>query len=364
MSSPKTILTVLGTRPEIVKFSPLLPEFDRHYRHVLVHTGQHYDENMDRIFFRELKLRMPRHFLNVGSGSQGAQTGRMLERLEPLMAKHKPDCVMVLGDTNSTLAGGLVAAKLHVPIAHVESGCRSFNMRMPEEVNRVMVDHVSEWLFAPDAQAVRQLKDEGVSARKIHLVGNTGLDATRRIMGMISPQRLRKFNVKPEQYAMVTLHRAENTDDPKRFAGLIDALNQISKTIPLLFPVHPRTRGALKRHGLKLDRRIRELPALGSLDFIALLKHSIFVMSDSGGIQEEAAVVNKPCLVLREETEWMRLVEAGKNLLVGTHPRAIVSAARRLASSSALRREIARKKAPLSFGATKRIMQILRARKA
>ncbi len=360
MSAAKTVLSVLGTRPEIVKFSPLLPKLDESFRHVLIHTGQHYDENMDRIFFRELKLRAPRHFLNVGSGSQGAQTARMLERLDPLMQRHAPDLVVVLGDTNSTLAGGMVAAKRNIPIAHIEAGCRSFNMRMPEEVNRVMVDHVSEILFAPDEQAVNQLRDEGVSSRRIHLVGNTGLDATRRITKMISSGRLRRWGVKPEGYVLVTLHRAENTDDPRRFEGLVQAVQQVSRMIPVLFPIHPRTREALKRHRLSLGDGVRELPALGSLDFTALLQHSMLVLSDSGGIQEEAAVVNRPCLILREETEWMRLVKAGKNMLVGTSPVSIVKTAGKLIGSATLRRQIAAKRAPLAFGATERIMKVLR----
>jgi UDP-N-acetylglucosamine 2-epimerase len=355
----KTIVTVLGTRPEIIKFSPLLPIFDRRYRHILVHTGQHYDENMDRIFFRELRLKTPKHFLNVGSGSQALQTARMLERLEPILIKSKPNFVTVLGDTNSTLAGALVAAKLNIPVAHIEAGCRSFNWSMPEEKNRVLVDHVSTLLFAPDTQAVTQLKQEGISNSKVHLVGNTGLDATRRTVEITSDSRLKKFGVKIEGYALATIHRAENTDHPQRFRGLISALNDISKSVPILFPIHPRTVAVLKKNKIRLGPGIRSLPPLGNLDFIALLKNSLFILSDSGGVQEEAAVVNRPCLILREDTEWKRLVDAGKNFLVGIKPKQILRTAEHLVRSTEWRQKIRKKKAPLPFGATQKIIRIL-----
>ena len=356
----KTILTVLGTRPEIIKFSPLLPLFDKFYHHILVHTGQHYDENMDRIFFRELCLKPPCYFLNVGSAGHGTQTARILKRLEPILLKSKPDSVIVLGDTNSTLAGALVAAKLCIPVAHVEAGCRSFNRKMPEEKNRVLVDHVSEMLFAPDHDAVDHLKNEGISAAKIYRVGNTGLDAACRTMKLAKRSRLACFGVKPESYILATLHRAENTDDFRCFSRLIDAINQIAREIPVLFPIHPRTVAILKQHRIELVKGIQALPPVGNLDFIALLQHALFVMSDSGGIQEEAAVVNRPCLVLREETEWKRLVKAGKNFLVGTQTKDIVQLAKRLTRSARLRQHIAQKRAPLEFGAAERIIKILK----
>ncbi|NUN92240.1 MAG: UDP-N-acetylglucosamine 2-epimerase (non-hydrolyzing) [Verrucomicrobiae bacterium] len=355
------ILSVLGTRPEIVKFSPILPLLDRAFRHRLVHTGQHYDENMDRVFFRELRLRTPDDFLKVGSGGQGAQTARMLERLEPILTRFAPEWVMVLGDTNSTLAGALVAAKRGIRIAHIEAGCRSFNRAMPEEINRVLVDHVSDLLFAPDAEAVRHLREEGIRAPKVHLVGNTGLDAVRRTMRLAGKERLRRFGVRSGGFALATIHRAENTDDPARCLRLMEALKRISTRLPVLFPVHPRTRGVLKRHGIRLAKRIRALDPLGNLDFVALMREAMFVLSDSGGIQEEAAVVNTPCLILREETEWTRLVKAGKNFLVGTHPAAICLAAERLMDSSAFRARVATRVAPLNFGASRRILRILRA---
>ncbi len=355
----KTILTVLGTRPEIIKYSPLLPMLERQFHHVLVHTGQHYDENMDRIFFRELGLGAPRFFLNVGSAGQGLQTARMLERLEPILLKSRPHMVTVLGDTNSTLAGALVAAKLNIPVVHVEAGCRSFNRSMPEEKNRILVDHMSEILFVPDKPALANLVREGIPSAKIHLVGNTGLDATRRIMNLAGRERLARFGVKPESYVLATLHRAENTDDLDRFIGLLQAMNQVAQRIPVLFPVHPRTLAILKQHRFHFAAGIHAMRPLGNPDFIALLRYSLFVMSDSGGIQEEAAVVNRPCLILREDTEWVRLVKAGKNFLVGTQPENIVRMAKRLMSSDEFRREIRQRRAPLQFGASKRIINIL-----
>ncbi len=356
----KKLLTVLGTRPEIVKFSPLLPLFDRHFEHVLVHTGQHYDENMDRIFFGELELKAPSHFLNVGTADAGAgvQTGRMLERIEPIVKDARPDWVVVLGDTNSTLAGALVASKLNVPVAHVEAGCRSFNRRMPEEQNRVLVDHLSDLLFAPDAEAVAHLAREGI-ATGVHLVGNTGLDATARTLKFAGGDRLKAFGVEPGGYALLTLHRAENTNDVERFSRVIAAINEVSTRLPVLFAIHPRTQLVLERQRIRLAEGVHALPPLGNLDFIALLRYAQFVMSDSGGIQEEAAVVNRPCLILREETEWTRLVDSGKNFLVGTHQRGIVAMAQRLIESPTMRLNIAKLPAPLQFGAAKTIIDIL-----
>lgn len=357
----KSLVTVLGTRPEIVKFSPLLPRFDELFDHVLIHTGQHYDENMDGVFFEELRLKRPRRVLGVGEAGigPGIQTGRMLERLEPLVAQIRPDWVVVLGDTNSTLAGALVGSKLGLRVAHVEAGCRSFNRRMPEEANRIVADHLSDLLFAPDAQAVQNLGAEGIGAGRVHEVGNTSLDATRRTMEFAGADRLERFAVRPDEFAVVTLHRAENTDDGARLRGLVSAVNEVGRRIPLLFPIHPRTAAAIRRNGISLAPEVRVLPPIGNLDFLALLRFALFSMSDSGGIQEEAAVVNRPCLILRDETEWTRLVDAGKNFLAGTQPAEIVRTAQRLLESAELREAIRRREAPLNFGATERIVALL-----
>jgi UDP-N-acetylglucosamine 2-epimerase (non-hydrolysing) len=361
MSRKKTLVTVLGTRPEIVKFSPLLPEFDRHFRHTLIHTGQHYDANMDRIFFKELSLRAPQKPLNVGSGSQAVQTAKMLEGIEPILLKERPDMVAVLGDTNSTLAGALVAAKLNIPVVHVEAGCRSFNLSMPEEKNRILVDHISRYLFTPDKEGTRNLLKEGLPKKSIYEVGNTGLDATRRTMSLASPTRLKRFKVAPEKYVLATIHRAENTDDPSILRGLMEALNHIARETTVLFPIHPRTVAALNRHRIKLIPQVRQLEPIGNLDFVALLRDAVMVLSDSGGVQEEAAVINRPCLILRNDTEWTRLVDAGKNFLVGNKPRPIIREALKLLQSPEYREKVRRRKAPLNFGATQRIIKVLKA---
>ena len=357
----QTLLTVLGTRPEIVKLSPLLPMFDVRFRHVLVHTGQHYDENMDRIFFRELRLKQPEYFLNVGSAGlgQGVQTGRMLERLEPIIAAAKPDWVAVLGDTNTTLAGAIAAAKLNVRVAHIEAGCRSFNRGAPEEQNRVLVDHIADILFAPDREAVKHLTNEGIPRRRIHLVGSTAIDATRRSMHFTERKRLQQFGVRAGEFLLVTLHRAETTDDVRRVASIVQAINEIAQFVKVIFPVHPRTRAILKSKRIRLDPAVLALPAIGNLDFLTLLRYCMFVLSDSGGVQEEAAVVNRPCLILRDETEWTRIVDAGKNFLVGTATKRIVREAKRLFDSAELRKRIRRREAPIQAGASKRIVQIL-----
>jgi len=357
----KTLITILGTRPEITKLSPLIPLLDRRFRHVIVHTEQHYDENMDRVFFRELELRAPDRYLGAGGAgiAPAIQIARILERLEPILAAEKPDAALVLGDTNSALAGALAAAKAQVPVAHVEAGCRSFNRATPEEQNRVLIDHLAEFLFAPDRQAVQHLEREGISSRRIIEAGSTALDAVARTQRFVGRDRLARFGVEPERYALATLHRAENTDDPDRLRDLVDALGCIAARLPLIFPVHPRTAQALERHGLALAATIRVCEPLGYLDFIALARDALFILSDSGGIQEEAAALNRPCLVLREETEWTRLVDAGKNFLVGTAPDAIVATAERLLEDPAWGAEIASRPAHLAFGASERIVGAL-----
>lgn len=358
----KSIVTVLGTRPEIIKLSPVLPLFDKYFRHTLIHTGQHYDENMDSVFFRELRLSLPKHYLGAGSAGAGAgaQTGMMLQRLEPIVQKIKPDYLVVLGDTNSVLAGGLVASKLDIPVVHLEAGCRSFNRSAPEEQNRVVVDHLADLLFSPDSVASSNLRREGIDPSRIHLVGNTGLDATRRIMQFASLKRVERYGVKAKGYVLATLHRAETTNDKERLREVIAGLNDVAAHVPVVFPVHPRTAKLLKRFRIRLDPRIAAIDPIGNLDFVALLRGALFAMSDSGGVQEEAAVLNTPCLILRDETEWTRLVKSGKNFLVGTSAAGIVREARKLLDSPDLLRRIAQKKAPLSFGATQKIVKELK----
>jgi UDP-N-acetylglucosamine 2-epimerase len=354
-----SLCTILGTRPEIVKCSPLLGPLDRRFRHTLIHTGQHYDAALDGAFFEDLRLRQPDHRLTVGSAPHAEQTARILSGLEPILARLRPDWVLVQGDTNSALAGALTAAKLGLSVVHLEAGCRSFVRTMPEEINRVLIAQLARLHLAPDRLAVSHLRAEGIDLATIHDVGNTGLDATQRTLKLAGKERSRRFGVRPEGYLLATMHRAENTDDPQRLAGLVEALNRLSGEMPLLIPVHPRTRAAMVRDGLSWAEGVRELPPLGPLDFVGLLRDCLLVLSDSGGVQEEAAVLNRPCLILREETEWQRLVTARKNFLAGVQPDGVVELALRLIRSPARRERIRARPAPLRFGATDRVLDLL-----
>lgn len=358
----KTLCTILGTRPEVVKMSPLLPRLDRGWRHVLVHTGQHHDPELEQVFFEELGLRAPDHQLSVPGGGAAVQVGAMLASIEPVLATVRPDAVVVQGDTNSGFAGAWVAARLGIPVLHVEAGCRSFVPTMPEEMNRVLIARMAALHFAPDAVAVRNLRREGIPGTVIHEVGNTGLDACRRIARLAKRSRLAGFGVKPGRYAVATFHRAENTDDSGRLRGIVGGLERVARELPVLVPLHPRTAAALRREGMDLERSgLRVLPPLGPLDFTALLRDASLVLSDSGGVQEEAAVLNRPCLILRDETEWKRLVTAGKNFIAGTEADGIVRLARRFLGSRAFRDRVRAREAPLRFGATDRIVEVLKA---
>jgi len=311
------IATILGTRPEIIKLSPLIPLLEKQFTHILIHTGQHYDYEMDKVFFEELKLKEPNYKLNVGSHPQGKQTGIMLEKIESVLLKEKPNLVIVQGDTNSTLAGALAASKLGIKILHVESGCRSFNREMPEEINRVLTDAISSYLIAPDEQAVENLKKENVHGKIINL-GSTAFDAALRIKIFVDSTPMK------EEYVLLTLHRAENTT-PEQLRSILGSLNELAKEIPIIFPIHPRTQKIVTDHNINISN-IKSIPPTSYLKFISLLAHSKFCVTDSGGIQEEALVFNIPCLIPRNETEWMRLVDAGKNFLIGTEPKKIKNA--------------------------------------
>lgn len=320
--TPMKIATILGTRPEIIKLSALIPllDSDKRIEHILIHTGQHYDYGMDAVFFEELKLRKPHYLLNVGSHSQGKQTGLMLEKIEDILVKKNPVLVIVQGDTNSTLAGALAAAKLGIAIVHVEAGCRSFNRSMPEEINRVITDAVSSILIAPDDNAVANLKKEGVFGEIINL-GSTAFDAAVRIqkfVGIVFNTLRKDFGIEEGNYLLLTLHRAENTT-PERLASIMNTLNEIAKDIPIIFPIHPRTLKIAQENNVDLSN-IHVRNPQSYLKFMSLLAHARFCITDSGGIQEEALVFNVPCLIPRNETEWMRLVDAGKNVLLGTDP--------------------------------------------
>ena len=324
----KKVLTVLGTRPEIIKLSPLIPLLREPFEHVLVHSGQHYSHAMDAVFFRELELPPPDHALAVGSASHGEQTARMLARLEPILLAEKPDMVLVQGDTNTTLAGGLCAAKLDIPVAHLEAGCRSFNRRMPEELNRVVVDHLAALLFAPDQSACDNLRNEGIPEAQIHLIGSSSIDAVRRNQPLSAAAPiLDRMELAAGEYLMLTMHRAENTE-PQRLPDILRALGAIAELFPIIFPIHPRTAGAIEQQGLRLAPHIRTCEPLGYLDTLKLAGNACALLTDSGGLQEEAAALGTPALILRNETEWRYLIDAGVHMLVGNTYASITAGAR------------------------------------
>jgi UDP-N-acetylglucosamine 2-epimerase len=349
-----TLLTVLGTRPEIIKLSPVLPLLAAHRHHVLVHTGQHYDHALDSVFFEELRLRPPDFRLGVGSGSHAGQTARMLTALEPILMMAQPDAVLVQGDTNSTLAGALAASKLGIPVIHVEAGCRSFNRRMPEELNRVLVDHCAELLLAADETALKNLQAEGIRRHNIHLVGSTAIDACLRNVRFANRSSiLHQLRLMPRDYLLCTIHRAENTA-PDILPGLIATLN----TIALIVPLHPRTEAAMQAQNLAFEPEVCVIEPLGYLDLLQLLRHAQAVLTDSGGLQEEAAALNVPLLILRQETEWSYLVEGGKALLIGNQPETILAGVAHGLSDTALARMRYRACAAIS-GAAQRIVRII-----
>lgn len=316
------LVTIIGARPQFIKAAAVsrILRSQPQISEVLVHTGQHYDDNMSKIFFDELEIPEVAHHLEIGSGMHGAQTGRMMEAIERVLLAEKPNWVLVYGDTNSTLAGALTATKLHFPVAHVEAGLRSFNRKMPEEVNRVLTDHISEVLFAPARVAVENLQREGIDNKRIRLVGDVMYDAALFYGKKAEKQSkvLEQLRLQSKSYILATIHRAENTDDSERLNAIFDALTRVAQEIPVILPLHPRTRKALEREGLNLQllNRIHIIDPIGYLDMVMLEKHARLVVTDSGGVQKEAYFYRTPCITLRDETEWIELVEAGWNKLV------------------------------------------------
>lgn len=324
------ILSVVGARPQFVKAAVLSAEFaERGVEEILIHTGQHYDAEMSDVFFEELKIPKPRYELGVGSAGHGAQTGEMMRRLEPVAVAERPDAIVVYGDTNSTLAGALVGAKLGIPVAHVEAGLRSFNRSMPEEINRVVADHVSTWLFVPNARARAQLASEGIVNGVVE-VGDLMVDLVTRAAKTLPPNPpvLERFGVAPYAYGVATIHRPSNTDDPETFGRLIEGLHAVD--MPIVFPVHPRTRGIAAARSVGKDDNIIVSPPLSYGETIALLARACVIFTDSGGMQKEAYVLRVPCVTLREETEWLETLEDGWNVLAGSDPAKIARSARRL----------------------------------
>ena len=316
------VVTIVGARPQFIKAAAV----SRHLRQppdveeLLVHTGQHYDDNMSQVFFDELGIPKPDFHLGVGSGSHGEMTGKMLAAIEKILLETKPDWVMVYGDTNSTLAGALAAVKLHIPIAHVEAGVRSFNRRMPEEINRVLTDHAADLLLAPSDTAVENLRCEGIPRDSIQLVGDVMYDVALYFaeQAEATSDILNSAALEPKQYVLATVHRAENTDDPGRLRAIFSALSRTAEAIPVVLPLHPRTRAALLREGLldNLSPDLRLIEPVGYLDMIKLERNARLIATDSGGVQKEAFFHGVPCVTLRDETEWVELVEVGWNRLV------------------------------------------------
>ncbi|WP_273701983.1 UDP-N-acetylglucosamine 2-epimerase (non-hydrolyzing) [Acetomicrobium sp.] len=316
------IVSVVGARPQFIKAAAVsrVLRATEGVKEVLVHTGQHYDANMSDVFFEELEIPRPDYNLGIGSGTHGAQTGKMLEAIEKVLMEEKPDWVLVYGDTNSTLAGALAAVKLHIPVAHIEAGLRSFNRHMPEEINRVLTDHASDLLFAPTKTAVINLRHEGIPEERIKLVGDVMYDAALFYGKKAERQSqiLNKLDLKPKGYVLATVHRAENTDDPVRLKVIFDALCEIAREIKVVLPLHPRTREALIKSAMydKVALSICLTEPVGYLDMVMLEKNARLIATDSGGVQKEAFFYRVPCVTLREEMEWVELVELGWNHLV------------------------------------------------
>lgn len=313
------IVTVVGARPQFVKAAVVSRSLSAAgIEEKIVHTGQHYDDKMSALFFRELEIPDPAINLGIGSGNHGEQTGRMLVEIEKVLLLEKPDWTLVYGDTNSTLAAALAAAKLHVPVAHVEAGLRSFNRKMPEEINRVLTDHMSEALFAPTATAVQHLRSEGLPESRIHRTGDVMLDAALFYSEMAKKKAnvLDQFGLQSKGYALATIHRAENTDDPARLTAIFGAIKQLAGMLPVLLPLHPRTQKTAEQQGLDLSAAgLHIIEAVGYLDMIQLEREARLIVTDSGGVQKEAFFYNVPCVTLRDETEWTELVDAGWNRL-------------------------------------------------
>ena len=318
----KRVLTVLGARPQFIKASVVSRAIASRgmVEETIVHTGQHYDDNMSKSFFDDLQIPEPAFNLGVGSGPHGYQTGRMLEGLEGILLGVRPDGVLVYGDTNSTLAGALAAAKLNIPVGHVEAGLRSFNRSMPEEINRIVCDHLSTHLFAPTQTAAENLLKSGIPIERIHLTGDVMFDAAIWF-GQRADQNvsiLHRLGLKPRQFLLATIHRAENTDDPLRLRAIMEAFCEMALHAPVVFPMHPRTRATLDRTNLLsfVSGRVCVIQPAGYLDMIVLEKNARLIATDSGGVQKEAYFYRVPCITLRDETEWVELVEAGWNRCV------------------------------------------------
>jgi UDP-GlcNAc3NAcA epimerase len=336
------LVTIVGARPQFVKaatVSRAIAKYNKdtdntkcHIEELIIHTGQHYDTNMSDVFFEQMEISKPDYNLGIGGGMHGLMTGRQLEKIEEVLLKEKPDCVLVYGDTNSTLAGALAAIKLHISVAHVEAGLRSYNRRMPEEVNRVLTDHISTYLFSPTENALNNLLSEGIPRENIFVVGDVMYDASLFYKSRaVKPIWLDDLPVQDGNYLLCTIHRAENTDEPEKIRSIFSGLEKFG--FPVILPLHPRTKKLLKGRDVFVPKNIHIVEPVGYLEMVWLESHCKMVATDSGGVQKEAYFHGKPCVVLREETEWVELVEAGANLIAGSDSDLIFKSLKKLVSN-------------------------------
>lgn len=319
------IITVIGARPQFIKAAAVSNKLRKKNQEILIHTGQHYDENMSKIFFDELDIPYPDYNLSVGSGGHGKQTGEMLIKLEEIYEKEKPELVLVYGDTNSTLAGALVGSKMLIPVIHVEAGLRSFNKSMPEEQNRIITDHLSSLLFAPTETAVKNLSNEGI-VNNVYNSGDVMFDAVLHF-GEVAKKKsniIEELGIKNQEYILTTIHRAENTNDICRLQNIIDALNECGRIV--ILPLHPRTKKYIQDYGLTFNSNIKVISPIGYLDMLSLERSCIKIVTDSGGVQKEAFFMQKPCITMRDETEWVETVDNDWNRIVGTDKKKILNA--------------------------------------
>ena len=324
------IITIIGARPQFIKAAALSREFLKaEIKEIIIHTGQHFDQNMSEIFFNEMNIPTPRYSLGINQMNHGAMTGRMIEEIEKKLLLEHPDFVIVYGDTNSTLAGAIAAKKLKIKLIHVEAGLRSFNMDMPEEINRILTDRISDILFCPTENAVKNLTDEGFENFNCSIInsGDFMQDAANYYLDISDKNSriLREVGIRKEKYILCTIHRAENTDDSQKIKELVNTLNKLSSQYNIVIPLHPRTKSVLKHQNLEFDSNITVISPVGYLDMLSLLKNCALVMTDSGGLQKEAYFFNKFCLTLRDETEWLELIENEYNYLVGTSEKIIIN---------------------------------------
>jgi UDP-N-acetylglucosamine 2-epimerase (non-hydrolysing) len=331
---PLRIINIVGARPNLPKIAPLMREMQRHpeIEPILVHTGQHYDEALSDIFFRQMGIPTPQVNLEVGSGSHAAQTAEVLKRVEPVLIERQPDLVLVVGDVNSTIAVSLAAVKLGISVAHVEAGLRSFDRSMPEEINRILTDALADYLFVTEEDAIQHLLKEGRPRESIYLVGNVMIDSLRHFLPLaqksaIGEQLALKNGTAWQRFAVLTLHRPSNVDSTEKLAELLGAIDSIAAQVPVIFPVHPRTQQRLAQAGIKTHPQLTLIPPIGYLDFLCLLSKATLVLTDSGGIQEETTALGVPCLTLRENTERPITISEGTNQLIGTDPAKIIAAA-------------------------------------